>query len=142
MDAVKKINTTRLWKKRKLKKDPSLCITCLKRSRISGLSQCSHCLNIRRNRYQMLKEEVLNAYGGLVCACCGETESKFLCLDHINNDRSTQCKELNWKNPSSGRLYGYLKNKGFPKGYQVLCWNCNRGKWSNVGICPHKTKGR
>jgi hypothetical protein len=24
------------------------------------------------------------------------------------------------------------------EGYQVLCSNCNRGRWRNGGECPHK----
>ena len=70
------------------------------------------------------------------CVCCDETEYKFLCLDHINNDGNEDRK----KNPShaTGRsLYARLRNAGYPEGYQILCYNCNMGKHINGGKCPH-----
>ena len=33
---------------------------------------------------QDLKQQVFNAYGGPVCACCGDTHLEFLCVDHVN----------------------------------------------------------
>ena len=35
-------------------------------------------------------------------------------------------------------LWRFLKNKKFPKGYQVLCHNCNHAK-SDKPDCPHKS---
>jgi hypothetical protein len=35
-------------------------------------------------------------------------------------------------------LYKWLVDNNYPKGYQVLCWNCNCGKRMNDGICPHQ----
>lgn len=125
------------YRKKKLQENPTLCTTCLKIPRLDPYVECRYCRERRAQQYQALKLEVFIAYGGPRCVCCGETELHFLCLDHVNNDRPKQCKELNWKNPSSGKLYGYLKRNNFPPGYQVLCWNCNRGKWSNGGVCPH-----
>lgn len=142
MDAIKKKESAiTLWRKNKLQEDPTLCSTCAKTPRIPNRCQCQTCLDSRKKRYLQLKVETFYAYGGPICACCGEIELQFLCLDHINNNRPEQCRELKWKNPSSDRLYGYLKRNNFPEGYQVLCWNCNRGKWSNGGVCPHKKEG-
>jgi hypothetical protein len=39
----------------------------------------------RRKFYGALRAELIAAYGGR-CACCGESESIFLDLDHVNND--------------------------------------------------------
>ena len=36
-------------------------------------------------------------------------------------------------------IYRYLKIRGFPPGYQVLCHNCNQAK-GFYGKCPHQTK--
>jgi len=33
-------------------------------------------------QYRELREAIFNAYG-TSCACCGETEPAFLCIDHI-----------------------------------------------------------
>jgi hypothetical protein len=85
---------------------------------------------IRRNR--QLRREAMDAYGGPVCACCGEAEERFLAIDHMNND--------GFKYPKSVRsgLCKWLKQEGYPPGYQVLCHNCNLGKHLNGGICPHE----
>ena len=82
--------------------------------------------------YYKLKQEVFIAYGGLVCACCGEKEEDFLTLDHINNDGAAHRKELG----SNTRVLQVLRQKGFPAGYQVLCSNCNMSKGKR-GRCIH-----
>jgi len=72
------------------------------------------------------------------CACCGEAEYKFLCIDHINDNGAEDRK----KNPShaTGRgLYTRLIKEGYPEGYQLLCFNCNMAKGIH-GVCPHKIK--
>jgi hypothetical protein len=74
--------------------------------------------------------------GRLECACCGESEYKFLCIDHINDNGAEDRK----KNPShaTGRgLYTRLIKEGYPEGYQLLCFNCNMAKGIH-GVCPHK----
>lgn len=35
-------------------------------------------------------------------------------------------------------IYRWLKDQGFPEGFRVLCHNCNQGRESNGGICPHR----
>ena len=71
-----------------------------------------------------------------ICACCGETEIKFLCIDHINGGGTKHRHRL-------GRtdLYYWLKARGYPKGYQVLCHNCNCAK-GFYGECPHQANER
>ena len=76
----------------------------------------------------------LRHYGGEIpkCACCGESEIKFLCIDHVNNDGAKHRKEI-----GSIGIYGWLKKNNFPNGFQVLCHNCNCAK-GFYGKCPHK----
>jgi hypothetical protein len=84
-----------------------------------------------------VKAEVFAAYGGAVCACCGETEYLFLTVDHINNNGWAQRKELG--DTGNGHAFkSWLKKNGFPPGYQILCMNCNFGKRMNNGVCPHQ----
>ena len=68
-----------------------------------------------------------------VCACigCGEKHIEFLTLDHINGRKSMN------HGPSlkAEKLCRRLKRDGYPKGMQVLCWNCNSAK-SNDPFCP------
>ena len=86
-----------------------------------------------------LKLEVYEAYGGAVCACCGESELLFLSLDHEHNDGAAERKEL--RTTGGACFYRHLKKRGFPPGYQVLCMNCNFGKRMNDGVCPHRLAG-
>jgi hypothetical protein len=78
--------------------------------------------------------DALTAYGGAVCACCGESNVKFLTIDHINGGGTAERKKI--KGVCS--IYRWLKRQGYPFGYQVLCYNCNCGRAYNGGICPHK----
>jgi len=87
---------------------------------------------------ERLRFEILSHYsnGTMRCACppCGESIIEFLELDHINNDGAKQKRE----GLKSTRLWTWIKKNNFPEGYQVLCANCNRGKYINRGICPHQ----
>lgn len=84
----------------------------------------------RRNylkRAQEIKYEVLSYYsqGTPRCACCKEADIIVLCLDHIDGSGAQQRKQ----NRVTGiRLYYRLRRDGFPKGFQVLCFNCNTRK--------------
>lgn len=77
------------------------------------------------------KIKALNAYGGK-CICCGITEPKFLALDHINGSGNQHRKTIGNKT-----IYVWLRQNNYPKGFQVLCHNCNMATafWPQ---CPHK----
>ena len=90
---------------------------------------------------ESLKARVYAAYGGYRCACCGETQPKFLSIDHVNNDGYQRRK--NRGHGAGAGIYLYLwrqfkKNESWPDDFQVLCMNCQHGKARNGGICPHK----
>ena len=84
---------------------------------------------------QKLRLEVLSAYskGKPHCACCGEDEMMFLALDHVNGGGNNERKN----GGGSYGVYRRLRAAGYPKGYRVLCHNCNQaiGHW---GRCSHK----
>jgi len=88
-----------------------------------------------------LKLEAIEVYGGR-CQCCGEDELAFMTLDHVENngaEHRRELKELGVK--GSAAFYKWLKNNQWPKGYQVLCFNCNVGRHINGGVCPHQETG-
>ena len=58
------------------------------------------------------------------CKKCGIKDMDILTLDHINNDGYKHRKEL-----KSHDLYSELIKTNFPKGYQILCRNCNYKKF-------------
>ena len=94
----------------------------------------------RRSRMssQRQKQVVISAYGDK-CACCGESDIRFLTIDHVNGGGNRHIKELKEKLHTS--FYTWLIREGFPEGFQVLCWNCNMGRAKNNGICPHMDMG-
>src|SRR3990167_9777047 len=58
-----------------------------------------------------LRLEAIAAYGGK-CRCCGETEEKFLTLDHINGGGKQHRLRARG---STGTIYRDLKKQGWPK---------------------------
>ena len=83
-----------------------------------------------RQHRQSLRDAVLRAYGD-ACACCGERRREFLTLDHIAGGGRQH------KRATSSHIYRDLRNRGFPPGFRVLCWNCNCSRGS-YGYCPHE----
>jgi len=79
-------------------------------------------------------------YGGEPpkCVCCGETEPRFLTIDHINGDGDKHRRAIsNNRSFSGGPFYGWLIKNNFPEGYQVMCSNCNMAKGkTKVKFCP------
>ena len=84
------------------------------------------CVETKKVRYYELKEKVYSAYGH-VCACCGEIQSEFLTLDHVNNDGNAHRKQIG----SQGENFlKWIIANDYPGAIQVLCWNCQWGKKS------------
>ena len=84
------------------------------------------------------RNEVYGAYGGYRCNCCNETERMFLSIDHIDNKGAEERQSGKYSGGGSA-FYNWLRKNNFPKGYQVLCMNCQIGKHKNGGVCPHQT---
>jgi hypothetical protein len=84
--------------------------------------------------YYRVRHEAIMAYGGYRCACCGADEALFLTIDHVDNDGARHRRKVG----ASKELFRWLKSNGYPKGFQVLCSNCNSGRYRNGGVCPHK----
>lgn len=66
------------------------------------------------------------------CACCGLATREFLSIDHINNDGNKH-RAVIGRQP----IYRWLKAHSYPKGFQVLCYNCNMAK-AFFKVCPHQ----
>lgn len=90
---------------------------------------------LHREHNIRLRQLVLDGYGGK-CACCGEAERVFLCLDHVNGGGNQHRKS---KGFSTSGLYRHVRDLGFPKEFQLLYHNCNFAKWS-MGKCPHQVE--
>lgn len=81
-----------------------------------------------------LRFEVLKHYSKDVpeCACCGEKIIEFLTIEHIENNGADHRKTI-----FPTQLPLWLIKNHFPKGFGVLCLNCNCAK-GFFGICPHQ----
>lgn len=126
--------------------EAGLCTTCGKNLAPPGKRKCLTCvdkrraqhrIDLRKGHYRDLRDEVFAHYGGYMCACCAEDEPSVLTIDHIHNNGGEHRKALGGRRFSGQKFYIWLRRNGFPAGYQVLCWNCNIGKYRNGGICPH-----
>lgn len=96
-------------------------------------------LSSQRKSRNNTKKTILIAYGGSnpECACCGETDIESLCIDHINNGGNSHRKII--RRLAGYSFYVWLKQNNYPKGYRVLCMNCN-DSLALFGYCPHKEK--
>lgn len=126
-----------------------ICTKCEKRKSVSSfriredkrndityiISECNDCEAIRATTNNLNKRlSCINHYGGC-CAVCGETCLPFLTIDHINNDGTKHRISVG----NGDAFYRWLVKNKFPKGYRVLCWNCNCTK-GVYGRCPHEIK--
>lgn len=69
-----------------------------------------------------------------ICACCKIDDIRFLTLDHIDGRKHLSKREQKLKTLV---LWRHIKKIGFPKGYQILCYNCNIAKGTSL-YCPHQ----
>jgi hypothetical protein len=92
---------------------------------------CHMCENFEDLKRRIrLRRLVLNQYGG-ECVCCEETTYEFLSIDHINGGGTSHKRQI------QKHMWQWLKNNNYPKGFQVLCFNCNLAK-GFYGYCPHE----
>ena len=101
----------------------------------NGRKICVKCLSYEnkrhRTKHRELKEEVIGNYGGK-CSCCGETQTEFLSIEHINGGGKKH------RNSLKQGFYYWLKSQRYPKdNFELLCYNCNMAK-GFYGYCPHK----
>lgn len=87
-----------------------------------------------REYLREVRDRVLRHYGGEDprCACCGEGENVFLCLDHINGGGNKHRAEAG----EGSSFFQWVIRNGFPDGFRVLCHNCNFA-YRMFGVCPH-----
>ena len=86
---------------------------------------------VNKARRQRLRIEAVKHYGGK-CACCGESEMNFLCIDHVGGGGNAHRKVISTKS-----IGEWLYANDYPAGFQVLCHNCNMAE-GIYGICPHQ----
>jgi hypothetical protein len=143
---------------RKTRREKGLCTRCGKINDRFPKWECTNCAELNTIRSKVIhltayyrnkpikleqgkryrdkrKLEVIQAYGGK-CSCCGESNIVFLTIDHIAGNGSKHLTPKG-KRYMGNQLYNWLKQNNYPKGFQVLCWNCNLAKHI-LGQCPHQ----
>jgi hypothetical protein len=150
----------REWKTKYRASRPKKRKTCTQtdctRQAEPGFSRCKQCrervstyentvrpkLRAKRKEYYLsVKRQVMDAYGGCKCACCGEGHLEFLSIDHMENEGAAHRKKLTGDPRNGKNFYYWLRKNNFPPGYQVLCMNCNFALGHN-GFCPHHPEVR
>lgn len=99
--------------------------------------ECADKVNRRTKGWHRKNKDIVYAYYGSKCGCCGLSDTRFLSLDHVNNDGYKDLGPTGVKLNGPYLLANLVKN-GIREDIQLLCFNCNMGKARNGGICPHK----
>ena len=78
---------------------------------------------MRRKREALQRKLVLEYYGGKPSRCknCGYRIYECLDIDHVNGDGKGNIHRKKIR----GTIYHWIIKNKFPKGFQVLCRNCN-----------------
>ena len=136
----------RVWQ-RKYDLDPK------NRSRKKKYAHSSHRLARRKTVRDERRLEVLQYYSKRLsktnipcCRCCGEkSHVDFLAIDHIAGkkqmDSEPKLVKLGYSSlKRTVGLHKWIIENNFPKGFQVLCHNCNyaKGIVRNKNKCPHQ----
>lgn len=117
-----------------------VCVTCRQQPARPNRIACSQCATVSglraHYRYANARARAIQHYGGR-CVCCGEDNEIFLQFDHIDG-RGGEHRRNDIQ--TANNMGGWLERHGYPKGFQLLCANCNSAR-ARYGICPHDTKG-
>ena len=123
------------------RKSLGLCVQCgdaLPKNSIGSTFKCDVCKLAQHNQRLETKKTAMAAYGG-VCSCCQESALEFLTIDHVDGNGAAHRKAtFNHARAGGHKIYRWLIKNNYPSGFQVLCFNCNIGRYHNGGECPHK----
>lgn len=132
----------RCWKCRKIKSTSDFWKNA---NNMDGFKNvCKQCDEARTRKWTVnwnrkARREALDRYGGK-CACCGERRFEFLAIDHVGpRGTGNKHRKSGKHNPGNG-FVKWLKRNGWPKGFRVLCHNCN-SSLGYYGYCPHQRNG-
>jgi len=118
------------------------CNFCLERARAWSARNPELKRVLAEKGRRSIKIEVFNAYGGVKCVCagCEETRLEFLTIDHIDGGGHKH-RDKKGRRIGGTAIYHWLKKRGYPKGFRVLCMNCNCSR-GFYGYCPHEFETR
>jgi hypothetical protein len=117
------------------------------KERSSNQKNNRHKPESKENRLKVLQyySKHLSKSNTPCCNCCGlNSHIEFLTVDHIAGrqemDSEPELKKLKYMSKLSGTaLVIWIIKNNFPKGFQILCHNCNQTK-GYYGKCPLENK--
>lgn len=109
------------------------CIPCYRQKMLTWRTANPGRFRKNVQRWQAARRtQFLDLYGHK-CACCGDTHSEFLAIDHVHNDGAAERLIRHQRT-----IINAVVNAGVPDPrYQLLCHNCHGAK-SWYGACPHE----
>ena len=117
------------------RKEAGTCRFCDK-ARAPGRVLCPYHVKVYHGYRDQTKLEALEAYGGPICAGCSSTDFEVLQIDHINGGGR---KHFEAEGITGGyNFYCWLRRHDYPKGFRVLCANCNHKAHKKVPL-PNDT---
>ena len=115
----------------------SWCRSCSNTACKDYYYQHKDVMQARAKKYTAdLRRQIIEHYssGTMVCSCCSESHYEFLSIDHIDGGGT---KHRNEDTGMGSGFYLWLRRNKWPKGYRVLCYNCNSSRGA-YGYCPHE----
>lgn len=111
-------------RRRRVAENPKVCESCGHIRKVKG--KCRRCL----------RRQIIDGYGGK-CFCCGETEFRFLTLDHKNDDGYKHLTKSGTRMGGELLVRWAIRNN-YPDSLQVACYNCNCARAKEPEKqCPH-----
>jgi hypothetical protein len=88
-----------------------------------------------RERDKKRTREIVFSHYGAKCVCCGESEERFLAIDHIGGGGAAHRRSLGLL--GGFHFYKWIIKNDFPKFLRILCHNCNMAT-AYGKVCPHQ----
>jgi hypothetical protein len=112
-------------KRRELDRLHKVCPSCGE-ANPDGRKLCRACSESNARKYACQKRyewslrlKAFEAYGGPVCACCGESQAKFLTIDHVAGNGNAHRRSISRDGTAkSARIYTWLSKNNYPLGFR------------------------
>lgn len=91
-----------------------------------------------KKRYDKVKQTYLDFYGNK-CQCCGETNPKYLTMEHLRISRKEHISRIGYRASNITMMTDAIKTDSERQLFGLLCFNCNCNDSYKKGLaCPHK----
>ena len=91
-----------------------------------------------KKRYDRVKRDYFTLYGNK-CQCCGETNPKYLTMEHLRISRKEHISRIGYRASSIVMMTDAIKTDSERQLFGLLCFNCNCNDSYKKGLaCPHK----